>query len=316
MNLVTKYPNNIPKYECNYCDIKTNNKKDFEKHKTTAKHQKNTKGDNVGDKKIIKSLIIKCNKCNKIYNSRNGLWKHKKICKNEEENLEDEQIDEFDDKQTIHLLIKENIDFKNIILDLVKNNGDLQKQTQEMQKQIIDVCKNNNTTINSNNNHSNNKTFNMQLFLNEKCKDAMNIMEFVDSFQLQLSDLENVGKLGYVEGISNIIIKKLNELDVHKRPVHCSDAKREVMYVKDNDVWEKEGSGYMRLRKAIKYISKKNSDLLPVWSENNPASQNISSRVNDEYIRMVLQAMGGSGEIEENENKIIRKISKLVYIDK
>jgi len=316
MNLVTKYPHNIPKYECNYCDIKTNNKKDFEKHKTTAKHQKNTKGDNVGDKKIIKSLIIKCNKCNKIYNSRNGLWKHKKICKNEEENLEDEQIDEFDDKQTIHLLIKENIDFKNIILDLVKNNGDLQKQTQEMQKQIIDVCKNNNTTINSNNNHSNNKTFNMQLFLNEKCKDAMNIMEFVDSFQLQLSDLENVGKLGYVEGISNIIIKKLNELDVHKRPVHCSDAKREVMYVKDNDVWEKEGSGYMRLRKAIKYISKKNSDLLPVWSENNPASQNISSRVNDEYIRMVLQAMGGSGEIEENENKIIRKISKLVYIDK
>jgi len=156
----------------------------------------------------------------------------------------------------------------------------------------------------------------MQVFLNEKCKDAMNIMEFVDSFTMQLSDLEDVGKLGYVEGISNIIIKKLNEMDVYKRPVHCSDTKRETLFVKDNNIWEKEGSGRDTLRRAIKYISKKNSDLLPAWSEENPASQNIYSKRNDDYIKIVLQAMGGRGDIEINENKIIKKISKSVMIDK
>ena len=200
---------------------------------------------------------------------------------------------------------------KTLILELVKSNSDLQKQ-------MIEVCKNSSNTIinNNNNNHSHNKTFNMQVFLNEKCKDAMNIMDFVNSMTLEFSDLEDVGKLGYVEGISNIIIKKLNEMDVYKRPVHCSDAKRDSLFVKDNDVWEKEGSGCDTLRRAIKYISKKNSDLLPAWSEENPASQNIYSKRNDDYIKMVLQAMGGSGDIETNENKIIKRISKAVMINK
>jgi len=144
----------------------------------------------------------------------------------------------------------------------------------------------------------------------------MNIMDFVDSFQMQLSDLEDVGKLGYVEGISNIIIKKLNEMDVNKRPVHCSDSKRESLFVKDNNVWEKEESGRDTLRRAIKYISKKNSDLLPAWSEENPSSHNIYSKRNDDYIRIVLQAMGGSGDIEINENKIIKRIAKEVLIHK
>ena len=144
----------------------------------------------------------------------------------------------------------------------------------------------------------------------------MNIMDFVNSMTLEFSDLEDVGKLGYVEGISNIIIKKLNEMDVYKRPVHCSDAKRDSLFVKDNDVWEKEGSGCDTLRRAIKYISKKNSDLLPAWSEENPASQNIYRKLNDDYIKMVLQAMGGSGDIETNENKIIKRISKAVMINK
>ena len=299
--LTNKEQNHTKNFICEKCDFKCSKKSNYEKHLITRKHNLLT---NL-TKKEQKMPKYKCEICSKEYKSREGLWYHKKKCI---ENNEEENISNKDDK--IDILIKENMDFKTIILDLVKNNGDLQKQ-------MLDVCKNSNNTINTiNNSHSNNKTFNMQVFLNEKCKDAMNIMEFVDSFTMQLSDLEDVGKLGYVEGISNIIIKKLNEMDVYKRPVHCSDTKRETLFVKDNNIWEKEGSGCDTLRRAIKYISKKNSDLLPAWSEENPASQNIYSKRNDDYIKMVLQSMGGSGDIETNENKIIKRISKAVMINK
>jgi hypothetical protein len=193
-------------------------------------------------------------------------------------------------------------------MELVKNNGDLQKQ-------MLDMCKNA-TTNNITTHNNNNKTFNMQVFLNEKCKDAMNIMDFVNSMTLELSDLEDVGEVGYVEGISKIIIRKLNELDIYKRPIHCSDFKREIMYVKDMDVWSKENSTFDKLRKAIKYVTKKNSDLLIPWIQKYPAGMNIEHPQNDIYMRLMNQAMGGRESFIESENKIIKKISKAVQIDK
>ena len=156
----------------------------------------------------------------------------------------------------------------------------------------------------------------MQLFLNEQCKDAMNIMDFVNSMTLEFSDLENVGKNGYVEGISSIIIKKLNELDIYKRPIHCSDAKREIMFVKDDNVWEKENSTYDKLRKAIKYVTKKNSDMLIPWSKKYPACMNTSHPMNDTYIKLMGQAMGGKEDFVDSENKIMKKIAKAVLINK
>ena len=156
----------------------------------------------------------------------------------------------------------------------------------------------------------------MQVFLNEKCKDAMNIMDFVDSMTLEFADLEEVGKVGYVEGISNIIIRKLNEMDVYKRPIHCSDAKREIMYVKDHDVWEKENSTYDKLRKAIKHVTYKNSALLVPWSRAHPQCMNNQHRLNDVYVQMMGQAMGGKESFVESENKIMKKIAKAVFIDK
>ena len=208
----------------------------------------------------------------------------------------------------MELLIKETNEFKNIVLELMKSNQDLQKQ-------MLEVCKNSNTHINSHNN-SHNKTFNLQFFLNEQCKDAMNLAEFVDTFQLQFSDLERVGQVGYVEGISDIIIKKLNEMDVYKRPIHCSDFKREIVYVKADNVWEKEDSTHSRLRRAIKQISKKNSDMLNAWSNAHPNSKSYDHPLNDTYLNIVAQAMGMRGGYIENENKIIKKISKMVIIDK
>jgi hypothetical protein len=157
----------------------------------------------------------------------------------------------------------------------------------------------------------------LNVFLNEYCKDAMNIMDFVDSLKLQLTDLENVGKLGYVEGISNIIVKNLRELDVHKRPVHCSDSKREVMYIKDENKWEKENDEKNKLRKVIKKIANKNSRLLPQFKEKYPDCIKSSSPYSDQYNKLIIEAMGGSGDNElEKEDKIIKKIAKNVLIDK
>jgi hypothetical protein len=282
--------NSIAKFVCEFCHFKCSKKGDFNRHAETIKHKKLcsvTPGDG-----ILHQMKNICGICSKKYNSRNGLWLHSKKCK-----AVDPPIIEKTDSE-IKILT-------NLVLEVVKSNADLQKQ-------MMEVCKMNGT----NNSYNNNKTFNMQVFLNEKCKDAMNIMDFVNSMTLELSDLEDVGEVGYVEGISKIIIRKLNELDIYKRPIHCSDFKREIMYVKDMDVWSKENNTFDKIRKAIKYVTKKNSDLLIPWIQKYPAGMNIEHPKNDIYMRLMNQAMGGRESFIESENKIIRKISKAVQIDK
>ena len=243
-----------------------------------------------------------CKVCSKEYKARNSLWYHEQKCGVKENTY-------------ITTIVSDEANLSNlsnIVIELIKSNTDLQKQ-------MMEVCKTTNSSINNNNNNtvnSYNKTFNMQFFLNEKCKDAMNIMDFVNSMKLEFSDLEDVGKLGYVEGISNIIIRKLNELDIYKRPIHCSDAKREIMYVKDDNIWEKENSTYDKLRKAIKYVTKKNGDMLIPWSQYHPACMNTSHPLNDTYIQIMGQAMGGKESFVDSENKIMKKIAKAVLIDK
>ena len=296
------------KFTCELCDFKCIKKSNYEIHLLTRKHQSNYKSLPNNDKSMQNekknAKQYKCH-CGKEYKHRQGLHTHKKKCSipvNKPSVLYNKN------DSLLEVLIKENIDFKNVILELVKSNSDLQKQ-------MLEVCKNSNINVNSNN-HSNNKTFNMQIFLDEQCKDAMNIMEFVDTFKLEFSDLERVGEIGYVEGMSNIIIQKLNELDIHKRPIHCSDAKRETIYIKDKNVWEKENGNHDKLRLAIRYIGKKNTDMLNKWCEAHPGSCDSDNYLNDIYMEMVMQAMGGRGSREENENKIMRKIAKTVLIDK
>jgi hypothetical protein len=315
--------NSHKKFICEICDYKCCKKNDMTKHLSSRKHNCN-KNSNTSNPQIVKTEL-KCDLCNKIYKSRVGLWRHKKTCVaiiNEPPPIHEtpnitlnttELLSGYikDKDSVIEILISENKDFKNIILELVKNNGDLQKQ-------LVDVCKNSTTTnIQNTNSHNNNsKTFNLQVFLNEKCKDAMNIMDFVNSMTLELSDLEDVGELGYVEGISKIMIRKLNELDVYKRPIHCSDAKREIMYVRDENVWAKENSTYDKIRKAIKHVSHKNSCLLGPWSQKYPDCMNNQHRLNDVYVNLIGQAMGGRAEFVDSENKIMKKIAKAVLIDK
>jgi hypothetical protein len=197
---------------------------------------------------------------------------------------------------------------------LIKQNTQLIQQNAELVKTGT-----NNTTIsnNSHNTNSHNKTFNLQFFLNETCKDAMNIMDFVDSIKLQLSDLENVGKMGFVDGISNIIVKSLNSLDETKRPVHCTDTKREVMYVKDENKWEKENDNKPKIRKLIKHVTHKNTKLIKDFKAKYPGCEKSESKYSNSYDKLVIEAFGGKGDNdEEKENKIIKKISNVTTIDK
>jgi hypothetical protein len=205
----------------------------------------------------------------------------------------------------------------NIILEVVKSNGDVIKSNNELQKQVIEINKDKSITQINNNTNSHNKTFNLNLFLNEKCKDAMNISDFVESVKIKLCDLENLGTLGYVDGITNIIVKNLKELDICKRPFHCSDVKREILYVKDQNKWEKEDEEKKKIRKVIKKVATKNALLLPKFKDKYPDCIKSISPFSDQYNKLIVESMGGQGNNDyEKENKIIRNISKNIIIDK
>jgi hypothetical protein len=280
------------KYLCKNCDYSTCNKSDFNKHLSTDKHKKNDNdskmvvNDSVKSPKIANNLFT-CH-CGKTYKYDSGYYRHKKKC---QKNIEIDK--KMEDKELIMLLVKQNSE----LLEVIKNGT--------------------HNTNNSHNTNSHNKTFNLQFFLNETCKDAMNIMDFVDSIKLQLSDLENVGKVGYVEGISNIITTNLKALDVSQRPIHCTDKKREVLYIKDEDKWEKEDDEKNKIRKVIKKVASKNQRLLPQFKEVHPDCIKASSKYSDQYNKIIIESCGGSGDNDiEKEDKIIKNITKNVAIDK
>ena len=293
-----KTQKNPEKYFCEKCDFNTSHKNDYNKHLLTPKHQNLGFGNEMeifGNEKTQKNPDkYYCEKCEKSFHTNAGLWKHNKKCKNINESNDNEPTDKELMMMVVQqnaMLIKENIEFKNIIIEVIKNGT-------------------NNNTIHNN---SHNKTFNLQFFLNETCKDAMNIMDFVDSLKLQLSDLENVGKLGYVDGISKIIVHNLNLLDETKRPVHCADSKREVLYVKDENKWEKENDDKSKMRKVIKHVAHKNTKLFKDFKAKYPDCEKSESKYSNSYDKLIIEAFGGT---DEKENKIIKKISKEVIIDK
>ena len=297
--MLTNFTQKNSKYfECTDCDFKCSNKNDYSRHILTRKHKMLTNVDTENSKNSNKFI---CN-CGKEYNHRQSLSIHKKKCNFKiTENTTEEKEIKIDDVD---------ISDKNLMLTLIQQNN-------ELQKQMLEVIKNGTTNINNSMNNSNNKTFNLQVFLNETCKDAMNIMDFVDSIKIQLCDIESIGELGYVNGMSKLIIKHLNALDENMRPVHCSDPKRDSLYVKDKNIWEKEDLENNKIKKAIKYISHKNICALPEWRAKYPDCIYSDSKKNDQYSHIVLEAMGGSGDNDsEKADKIVKKIAKVVTIDK
>ena len=309
-------PKNAEKYKCEICNFKCCKKSNYIKHIITTKHLKNTEND-INDikkcQKMPKNNENTCDNCGNKYKYYTGLWRHKKTCnENENENENENIIIEKCDDGTSELKT-----LTTIVLEIVKSN-------QELQKQMIDINKSTNnsnniiTTNNTNNTNntmtnSNNKTFNLQVFLKEQCKDAMNLSDFMESIQLSLTDLENMDKLGYVECMFKNIFGNMDFISIFDRPFHCSDFKRGIIYIKENGVWEKEYMGYTRLINAIRIVEKKNFKLLKEWTEKHPSFRDYNSPHNDKYVKLFGETMNGD---KHNLSKLIRKLTKECVIDK
>jgi hypothetical protein len=296
---------NSPKFMCELCDYKCCKKSDINKHLLTKKHTSREKEYNLDTTNTTPNLHI-C-ECGKKYMHHSGLWKHKKQCNGIAINSQNGEKNNYVNEITPEL-----------IMSVLQQNKELQQMLVEQNKTIIELSKNNTITNNNNITNSHNKTFNLQFFLNEECKDALNISEFVSSIKVQLEDLETTGRLGYVEGVSRIINKNLNDLDQSKRPIHCSDVKREVLYIKNDDQWVKENETKPILTKAIKQIANENIKQIGEWRKKYPDCTDSESRKNDLYLNIVSNAMSGSTVEEQSNNyeKIISKVAKEVVIEK
>jgi len=297
-------PNNAKIFQCKKCDFECCKKSNYDIHLLTGKHKRLTET----YAKMPENAEFKYScQCGKKYKHRQSLHKHTKFCQQYYDNDSD------NDKNTTNAYDKLNsftdIHDKGLIIKLLQHNNELQKSLIELSKE---------KSVNNTHNNSHNKTFNLQFFLNETCKDALNISDFVSSIKLQLSDLETTGRIGYVQGISNIILNNLKSLNAHDRPIHCSDLKREVIYIKDNDEWTKENETKPILTKAIKVIANENIKQISEWTKENPDCTESESKKNNMYLKIVSNSMSGltKDETNTNINKIITNIAKEVIIDK
>jgi hypothetical protein len=309
-------------YYCKICDYSTSRKSSYDKHLTTALHKSNTIDDEK-DTKSCKKLqesctTFSCENCGKEYKHRQGLWKHKKKC--HDEPSQEKDTSNTPNKEEVYGIVKylmaENCELKTMMIEQ-------QTKMIEQQNMVLEIAKNGTTanshnTNNANNTNSHNKTFNLQFFLNETCKNAMNIEDFVNDIVLTLKDLEDTGRLGFSEGISKMITSKLKALDVTERPFHCSDLKRESLYVKEENKWEKEEETKPKLTKAIKNIAGKNMMQIFDWQKAHPDYNDPDTRTSDKYMKMLTNVMSGGTEEETNSNydKIIRNLIKEATINK
>ena len=315
--MLTKNPIKIPnKFQCHSCNYITSNKKDYTKHLSTAKHYKLT---NLTEKSSNVLNAFVCGFCNKEYKSRVGLWQHKQKCRN---------IDDYDNELTVDIndnstivdtmmqLIKENQEFKTLLVEQQNANQEFKELISEQNKTIIELSKKDNGNT-YNNTINNNQKFNLNFFLNTTCKDAMNMSEFIENMEINFKDIENIGKNGYVNGMTEMILSRIKELDVTKRPLHCTDLKRETMYIKDNDEWSKDTPENTKLRKTIGYVAKRNYATIPLWREKYPECQNWNDPKYDFCVDMMRNILGDIGEKQTRlDNKVIKNLSKHITVEK
>jgi hypothetical protein len=311
-----KYPKISYKFICEKCNYKCNKKSEYSKHLLTAKHIKEANG-NI---KNIQTDFL-CTFCNKLYRSRGSLWKHEQKCVNTNEKLSH--------SNDITIQESKNTNIVDTMMHLIKQNQELlvsnqqfkeliveqQHENQKLQSQLIEAVKDNGNTYNTTNN--NNQKFNLNFFLNTTCKDAMNMSDFIENMEINFKDIENIGRNGYVNGMTEMILSRIKELDVTKRPLHCTDLKRETMYIKDNDEWCKDTPENSKLRKTIGYVAKRNYATIPLWREKYPECQNWNDPKYDFCVDMMRNILGDIGEKQTRlDNKIIKNLSKHITIEK
>ena len=296
-----------PRFYCNNCHYGTSKKSSYDEHILSAKHKRHTNGNEVAinlanksanfDQNLLNGFT--CENCDREFKTRSGLWKHEQKCNLISQN--NQTFSTSGGKDIIMALIKDHTELKNLIIKVIeKDSGG------------------HNTNHSNNNNHSHNKTFNLSFYLNETCKDAINIGDFVKSIKVQLEDLENTGRVGYVDGVSDIILNNLNSIDTHKRPIHCTDEKREVLYIKNNGQWVKEEDSKPILTNAIKTIANENIKTITQWKQTYPDCTDSDSKKNNLYLKIVSNSMSGGSkeECDKNYNKIIKNIVKETVISK
>ena len=319
-------------YECSQCNFTTNIKSNYDKHLLTEKHKKNL----YGKDKEIKHI---CLQCNKEYMNTSGLWKHQKKCISIISEIEPEPLQNTfvsgnvitkemftpqlfmevlkQSKELQEVLVEQNKELQNKLLEKeTQLQTKLLEQNEQHHKEMIELTKKQTTNINTQNNT--NQQFNLQFFLNETCKDAMNIMDFVNSLKLTTDDFETTGKLGFVDGISRIFIKELKKLNTEKLPIHCTDLKRETVYIKDNDIWEKENNEKQKLKWTIDKIAQLNLVQHHNWQEKYPVCIENNTKENEYFFKLAAVALGGRGEDEQDKyrDKIMRNVLKEVVLDK
>jgi len=326
INKSQKSPKNIKSFDCNLCDYHTCKKSDYNKHLTTPKHIKNENNQCIeigGNEKVDTNI---CDICSKQFITNSGLWKHKKKCINNEETNKLQNIllsnvltpkmflDIFNQsKELQNVLIEQTKELQQKLLE--QNQKLLEKEDQllEQNKQLIELAKKP-SMVNSNNNNQ----FNLNFFLNETCKNAMNIQDFISSIKLTTQDFETTGRLGFVDGISRIFINELKRLEVERRPLHCTDVKRETVYVKDNDTWEKENLEKKKLKWAINSIAQLNLNQVQEWQQEYPECRENNTVANTRFNEMAMVALGGFGDEQEKKfnDKIMKNVLKEVVITK
>jgi hypothetical protein len=312
---------NGAKFYCETCDFECRWKSDYTRHLGTSKHiqqqpvnnvdknqPRNTGDDNMEPKHI-------CIKCSKQYKDRSGLWRHSKTCKKMAPIMQN-NIDENE------FVLPDKIDTTEVIMSLLKDNKELKIMMAEQNNKIIELMSTKpaaitNITNNTNNTNTINNQFNLNVFLNETCRDAMNINEFIENIEIQMKELEFVANNGYVAGITDIILTRLKQLDISKRPVHCTDLKRETLYVKDKDEWNKDTTENSKIKNMITKVAKKNYCKIPKWREQNPECQNPENEKYDFCINMMRNSLGELGDEQIRlDEKILKNIAKVVVLDK
>ena len=297
-------------YICENCNFKSKNKSDYNIHCLTIKHKRltNAKNTNIISENLAKNEYICC--CGKIYKHQSSLSKHKKLCNyNKEEQIIESNENKDELKSLIIKIMTDNSEKMNFLMNENKElRNQLKRQNQQITELIPKVGNNNNTLK---------QKFNINVFLNEKCKDALSMDEFIEKIEISMKDLLTTREKGQVQGISNIIIENINKLSLYERPLHCTDKKRETLYIKDEDKWDKESDGNPKMKKAIKHIARKNAMNLKDFKEKHPDCTKADSKHSDTYNKLLVEAMGGKGENDAiKEDKIIKKVSKEVLLEK
>ena len=293
---VLKTPKNATLFQCNKCNFNCSKNSDWSRHLLTRKHNMEVNGNDWKSKNAV------CEICEKTFKTASGLWKHQKKCSSLTAHIENTKMGGINASSSIPDMT--------IVIDLLKQN-------QELQKQLLDAVKFNGSHIeNQSITNNNQQKFNLNFFLNDTCKDAMNMTDFIENMNVQFEDIENIGRNGYVAGMTDLILSRIKNLDVTKRPMHCTDMKRETIYIKDNDVWEKDANN-AKLHKMIGCIAHQNYGIIPAWRDKYPDSTNAETPKFEFCITMMRNVLGDAGDEQTRlDNKVIRNVTKHINVDK